>query len=176
MFWISSSNEQSLKGSNLLFSKHHLLLLRLQKHCEQTKWDQRQSPHCRKSWNNNRNLRSKKQKSNNRSHHRGNLELVYKRGFLSISTIILLLCFPPVTLLQPMLKWAWIQSSSHQVCQKNPEERKKKIKLLWWHLHQESYSYKHTTLFIFISQANSVVTIQEETLWNQLPSLLPTPV
>lgn len=69
--------------------------------------------------------------------------------------------FPPVTLFQPMLKWAWIQSSSQQVCQKIQGGD-----LFWCHCHQKSYSYKHTALFTFVSEVNSVVTIQEKTLWN----------
>lgn len=45
---------------------------------------------------------------------------------------------------------------------KKPRGERKKIKLLWWHLHQESYSYKRIVLFISITQVNSVVTFRKK--------------
>lgn len=120
MLWISSSNELSPKGSNWCFPNIICYCLDCKKHQEQTKQDQRQSPHCSKTGNSNRNLRRNRSQTI-KSNKQVTWNMFTIKAFLCISTNSLLLFFPPVTLFGERNEPGF--RAAHIRCVKNPEEK-----------------------------------------------------
>lgn len=86
------------------------------------------------------------------------------KAFLHFSTNILFLFFPPVPL---PAHGEWNEPAFRAALNRCQKSRREKVqKLFWGHCHQEPYSYKDHSLFIFIPEINSVVPIQEKALQN----------